>query len=693
MYDIDNNSTNMRSIRFHLLVHPTKFVGDKNQLLGTVEAFKHITHFNSNAIEAKEWNYTDPQALTQLGSDLSASPKVQHVILSSGEQGLIALRHIRVDKPVLSIWSAHQHFPEIKETTDKINIIALPSYAISPAFRDRLPKEIALVETMGVAHTVTPESIEKAFTDWQSNPVRQIKKSDNYIAVVLGGDATVNGVQKYFSVPEANLLAGYVSELAKKNNAHVLVTNAPRTGVGVSESFINILKINKIEHQFFGFVPNTPSAYQPMLGALVANPANIAIVTADSASMVCEMNAVLKCKLMLANVDSTDNAFLNYAKEKGLAFSVIHFAAMEASCSVEELKQTGEQIKESAGLTIATTIEQQLTIRMHAANQSTHAIHFFASRRNGVNASSADSTWRYGRGNVFSPDSQHAENTNATQNTDAILKELKLETDHHPGVILQSQYGKGISVVNDEFLANAALPRDSFNRIVINGDGLFTTLPNVPLLNKSGDAHPIVFKSEKAIGIIVGSWKCLGKDIINWMLDLFKGNDIDFKDITVYIGPGLGSDSYSIGNPTRKELTDVFGDAVTVATRLKHDGSKYILDVCALMQEYSRSFGFTVDFIESSNTFNKTEWKLMKKKALEEKNPLAPLRYYERLPFFGARQFARAVRLACRIAEQNGLPLPPELTTLQGDLKNIKTAATQGRYNETGRCLNGVMKR
>ncbi len=672
----------MLSIRFHLLTHPTKFVGDKNQLLGTLKAFKQITHFNLDAIETKEWNYTDADALANLQDEVSSTKKIQHVILSSGEQGLKTLKNIRVDKSVLSSWSAHQQFSEIKEISDKINILALPHYSIDETFRATLSKEILLVETMGVAHMVSQQGVAQAFSEWQLTPAA-IKKSDEYIAVVLGGDASVNGEMKYFTKPEAEMLAEYVAELAIKNNAHVLVTNSPRTRGGVAERFNNVLEANYISYQFFGFVPNTPSAYQPMLGALLANRENIAIVTADSESMVAEMSYILKCTLMLANVGSTRQIFFDHVKKM---FPVIQLNSAGKHCEVEETKEESGQVTKPAGLAIATTIEQQLTLRMRAANQAAPAIHFFASRRNGVNTSSPDSSWRYGKGNVFAPKPEHPENENAVKNTDAILSEFKLDTAAHPGVILQSQYEAGICVVDEVLLANP-------KRIVIKGDGLFTTLRNVPLLNKSGDAHPIVFESEKAIGILVGSWKCLGKQILTNMLKLFEANGIEYKDITVYIGPGLGSDSYSIGSPTRADLAKIFGDAIDVATRLKADGSKYILNVHALMAEYSQQFGFTVNFSESSNTFNKTEWKLIKKQAIEEKDHTVPIRYYSELPFFGARLFARAVRQAYRVAHSNGKPMPEELTTLKGNLENVKTAAADGRYDETGRCLNGVMQR
>lgn len=322
--------------------------------------------------------------------------------------------------------------------------------------------------------------------------------------------------------------------------------------------------------------------------------------------------------------------------------------------------------------------------------------HFFGSRLNGVNNSDHDSAWRYGKGNVFSPTADHSETANAKANVDAVMSH-HLGTTEHPGVILVSQYGKGISVVDDDFLQNDTLTRDNTGRIIINGDGLFTTKKNIPLLNKSGDAHAIIFESKEAVGIIVGAWKCLGKDIIGYMLDHFSKLSINYHDITVHIGPGLGNTSYSIGKPTLDDLKKTFGEDVDLAVTLKTSSNgveKYILNVHQLMLKHAEKFGFHVNASESHDTFDKHKWKAMKAEALATKNPHLPINYYQSVDYFSARLYVRADRLARRIAVLHNLPTPELLTSLpQGaNIEDIKNAGSQGRYNETGRCLNGVMK-
>ena len=326
-----------------------------------------------------------------------------------------------------------------------------------------------------------------------------------------------------------------------------------------------------------------------------------------------------------------------------------------------------------------------------------NTVYFYSSRDNGVNLSEVPTQWRYGKGNVFSPAPNHPESENASANVDAILSEYKVD-NQHPGVILQSKYGKGISEVNEEFLQSTAHTFDSAKRIVIEGDGLFSVMTHIPLLNKSGDAHSIIFIADNAIGILVGSWRCLGKDIINLMLDKFAAHNISFDKITVHIGPGLGKLSYGIGQQQIDILEKVFdatlGLAITEKPKQKA-ATKYYLDVHELMQQYAKLFGFQVNVTESKDTFDKAAWKQMKSAAMATANPELPIAYYKNALFFSARLYVRADRLARRIAKNAQVAQPEGLSVLAEnvDYENTKKAGEMKRYDETGRCLNGVMRR
>jgi hypothetical protein len=326
-----------------------------------------------------------------------------------------------------------------------------------------------------------------------------------------------------------------------------------------------------------------------------------------------------------------------------------------------------------------------------------NTVHFFSSRENGVNLSEAPTQWRYGKGNVFSPAANHPESKNASANVDAILSEYKVD-NQHPGVILQSKYGKGISEVDDDFMQSTSHTLDSSGRIVIEGDGLFTLKTHIPLLNKSGDAHSVIFIADKAIGILVGSWRCLGKDIISLMLEKFAAHAISFDQITVHIGPGLGKLSFGIGQKQIEELEKVFGSTLNFAITKKinkKEEQKYYLDVHELMKQYAGIFGFHVDVSQSKDTFDKMAWKKVKGEAITSGNPLLPIEFYAKSSLFGARLYVRTDRLARRIVKVGQLALPEGMAQLADnvDYEDTKKAGEMKRYDETGRCLNGVMRR
>ena len=113
------------------------------------------------------------------------------------------------------------------------------------------------------------------------------------------------------------------------------------------------------------------------------------------------------------------------------------------------------------------------------------------------------------------------------------------------------------------------------------------------------------------------------------------------------------------------------------------------------MQEYGKQFGFNVFINESFNTFDKAAWKKVKAEAIATSNPQLPIDYYAHSSLFSARLYVRADRLARRIAKGAGIKHPDSLVDLPVEVnyEDLSQAGTTGRYNETGRCLNGVMRR
>jgi len=300
---------------------------------------------------------------------------------------------------------------------------------------------------------------------------------------------------------------------------------------------------------------------------------------------------------------------------------------------------------------------------------------FFSTKLDGVSCSKEDIAWRYGAGNVFYPDSLLEEKDNAEANMTVLLG------CHMPkmsrSVLLASQYGCGIKVVDEAFLSGA-----EGDPIVFKGDGLFTEIPKVALLNKSGDAHAIVFESPSASAILVGSWRCIKEGIFGKMVWEFLSRGIDPKDIKINIGPGLGADSYSVAEDVYCSLLAMPGidnadDRVFQKKAFKAGKpQKYVLNFPELIKQAASAHGIiSVDGSTSNNTFDKSEWKSVKSSA----DPDVLKAYYASRPYFSARLFTRVVRQINRVCEAIGRPLPAGVEPL-----------TATNYGGTGRCLNGV---
>lgn len=353
-------------------------------------------------------------------------------------------------------------------------------------------------------------------------------------------------------------------------------------------------------------------------------------------------------------------------------------------------------------------------------------LHFFATRKDGVNRSSKPIVWRLGSGNVHPPmkslpevnkagasTPEEQEHINAMDNLKEIIGQKKLTPTHE--VILHSQYGKGISVVTDELLASKDLPRDPSGRLIISGDGLFTTKDNVLLLNKSGDAHAIVIKSPLAVGIVVGSWRCIKKGILPLMLEHFLNLQSDPKDIKIVIGPGLGADSYDLSEENYQEIlkeNPLFSAAFTPKSLKNQDAPipkhipaaamsskveiasepektqnaltkppKYILNFVELIKIFAKDLQIEVVENETATTFNRAQWRQVKAQAKEQKDPKLLMEYYQNQLYFSARLYTKVDKNIRKIVAANKLEIPAGIEQ------------PKSTYDGTGRCLNGVVKR
>lgn len=316
-------------------------------------------------------------------------------------------------------------------------------------------------------------------------------------------------------------------------------------------------------------------------------------------------------------------------------------------------------------------------------------MHFFSTRNDGVASGKHENTdWRLGKGNVHFTYQDKAPNPQELQaalaNIQAIV-ESKTGTKNEPAkqVILQSQYGKGISIVDESLLKNDGLDHDPEGRLIIKGDGLFTMQDDILLLNKSGDAHAIIFKSPKAVGIVVGSWHCVEKGILPHMMSLFLAEKINPDEIEIHVGPGLGNTSYDLGEVAYKAIVNEnaeYEQAFKAKAKKENKEQKYILDFGKLVSIFASFYGIKAVKTEASiNTFDREAYYTAKHKAKESKDPDMLMDFYQKQLCFSARLYSKTDKQIRKICEATGKSLPKGLQEPKAD------------YNGTGRNLNCVM--
>ncbi len=370
----------MSSVRLHLLTNPT-FLGEKNQALGIKTMLEK--QYTLKIIETNAWDDSKNEELVALQALIDAESDTQHILIATGDHGLEALQKFKhsANKNVLSVYSSHQIFPELKKAASYIDIAALPTHVIDQQIRSELSAlNLRLIETVGVAHNVSVAELDEAYSNWQKESKAPIVPSENYIGVILGGDAPEpNGTMRYFTAKEATQLAKYLVELSKQNNnATLLITNSPRTGKydpitqkeqkvhtgetldETSKALLNELHLHKdtVQHQFFDFVSGNKSAYKPILGALQKNQNSIAVVTGDSTSMVTEMtDSLIDKPLYIINVGSMNNSHKAHARSVNEA-GYAHLVTLDDKVHIVSPKENTltKQKRVTAAESIAKTI-------------------------------------------------------------------------------------------------------------------------------------------------------------------------------------------------------------------------------------------------------------------------------------------------------------------------------------------------
>jgi len=113
----------------------------------------------------------------------------------------------------------------------------------------------------------------------------------------------------------------------------------------------------------------------------------------------------------------------------------------------------------------------------------------------------------------------------------------------------------------------------------IEADGSFTNVPGIVCAVKTADCLPIVFTNSKCtkVGIVHAGWRGLYNEIIGNMIA--KLNE-PIKDLLVWIGPGISSESYEVGSEIYDKFTNLdinFGSAFTKKINGKYQADLYMI--------------------------------------------------------------------------------------------------------------------
>lgn len=343
-----------------------KFFGDQTQALGIKQALEVILAESKIAVVT-----TGPDVVSLKQSILSAEA-LPVIVVGAGSNGLADLQALKTDPDIMdkvfAVWSGHMVFPGLTEAVDQLDVIALPTHVLSEGMVASLRDGSAyLVQTVGVAHDLTPAKLEAERSIWEAKNT-PLPVAEKYIGVFLGGDAPdMDGVtQKFFTPEEAAILAEYVADRALETGATVLLTNGARTGKfnpatgerrknihrdgtvdPTTQTFLDKLKERDVAVYFYDFQFNRlPSAYTSILDVLRSVPGSVTFVTGESTSMVSEIGDILpRGAMVIAEIGSMNDAHkahVNSCYRAGIASGI---KAEDGKVAVVEVEiQKGESL-------------------------------------------------------------------------------------------------------------------------------------------------------------------------------------------------------------------------------------------------------------------------------------------------------------------------------------------------------------
>lgn len=299
--------------------------GEKSQVLGVANSLKE--HLPKDTIR-KEFELKDKDKfLADVRGNLKEQSNDKGIILAAEVGSMDILKQLKLQSNIVMAHSSHQYTKNHASLKDIADIVALPQYVVTDEVHKAIESpHTILISTTGVPHNVSPETITEAYQQNKDS----LPPAERYIGIILGGDAeTPEGKVRYYTAQEAMELASYIVPQVKKEKAHLLILNGPRTGKhdqktgklietshrdgsvdAITMAFIESLQAQGLnqgpDFTLLDFQFGKPSAYPVVLGALYATKSPI-FVAGESTSMVSEAADCLPHDLVTAYTNGAMN--------------------------------------------------------------------------------------------------------------------------------------------------------------------------------------------------------------------------------------------------------------------------------------------------------------------------------------------------------------------------------------------------
>ena len=307
-------------------------VGDQNQLHGIV----------AELAKAKvKWStgYLKNTQISELEVLADNACKTSHplVILTSGPDGIDVIDKIsnKLCSSVLVVNSAHMLFKSHLKILEYTNILALPSYSLDKEFEHKADKAgTKIVQTLGVAHNITPQKIEEEYTKFKDQ-FSWLEDTRKIAMIVLGGDAPdADGKIHYYTTDEAVKTAKYIGDFCKASGYKLMIFNGPRTGTynpttgekdanahtgekldNVTQSFMaeiaNHLKSD--QYKLYNFNKDSASPYKAGFRIVKNAEEGKCFLPGESTSMISEANDYLASSTVIINNNAMNDSHHKHA--------------------------------------------------------------------------------------------------------------------------------------------------------------------------------------------------------------------------------------------------------------------------------------------------------------------------------------------------------------------------------------------